>query len=65
VASLVLSLMAAALDGGCASRRRPRDLGWADASWGGARDCLAWVIVLCRQCGEAVSLVDAVSDEAV
>jgi hypothetical protein len=54
---------AAAPDGGCASRRRPRDPERADASCGGARARLAWVTVLGRQCGEAVGSVDAVSAE--
>jgi hypothetical protein len=50
---------AAAPDGGGgASRRRPRDPRRADASWGGAGACLAWVAVLCRLCGEAVGSVD-------
>jgi hypothetical protein len=44
--------------GGCASRWRPRNLGRADTSWGGAGACLAWLTVLCCRCDEAVGSID-------
>jgi hypothetical protein len=51
VASSMLGLVdveAAASDGGCALRHRPRDPWWTDASRGSAFGCMDWVTVLCR-----------------
>ena len=39
---------AAAPDGGCASRRWPRDPWWVAASWGGAAAWVALATFLCR-----------------
>jgi hypothetical protein len=50
---------AAAPDGGCASRQRPRDPWRADASWGGAVCLHGLGGCLVSLCGEAVGSVDA------
>jgi hypothetical protein len=43
----------------CTSRRRPRKLWCAAASWGKLVASMAWVAILCRSCGEVVGSVDA------
>jgi hypothetical protein len=46
---------AAASDGGCTPRRRPRDPWRTDASWGRAFGCMAWVMVLCRSAARSLA----------
>jgi hypothetical protein len=48
---------AAAPDGCCASRRRPRDPWWT-TSWGEAIASMAWVKSLCHPCDEVVGSVN-------